>query len=88
MVDDISPEHNFSIPGMGLAYDITNNLIWSCGQDWFDQYYNPANQATHHVNRLLGLTEDKTASQKQKCNKLSFMCVFTLQHFNVFVFIL
>ena len=30
-------------------------MIWMCGTDWVDEFYNPAHQATHHILRELAL---------------------------------
>lgn len=43
------------LQGLGVCYDAFNNLIWTCSNDWVDQFYNPGHQAAHHVRRRLGI---------------------------------
>ncbi|KAK7087914.1 probable E3 ubiquitin-protein ligase HECTD4 isoform X2 [Littorina saxatilis] len=44
-----------SINGLGACFDVQNNLIWLCSNDFVDQFYNPGHQAPHHIHRQLGI---------------------------------
>ncbi|KAK7934210.1 hypothetical protein WMY93_005106 [Mugilogobius chulae] len=44
------------VTGLGACYDALNNLIWTCSSDYIDQWYNPGNQAFHHVCHRLGVS--------------------------------
>uniref|UniRef100_A0A3B4BE60 HECT domain-containing protein n=1 Tax=Periophthalmus magnuspinnatus TaxID=409849 RepID=A0A3B4BE60_9GOBI len=44
------------VTGLGASYDALNNLIWTCSSDYIDQWYNPGNQAFHHVCHRLGVS--------------------------------
>ncbi|KAL4646588.1 putative E3 ubiquitin-protein ligase HECTD4 isoform X5 [Arapaima gigas] len=44
------------VSGLGACYDALNNLIWTCSSDYMDQWYNPGNQAFHHVCHRLGVS--------------------------------
>ncbi|XP_033119559.1 probable E3 ubiquitin-protein ligase HECTD4, partial [Anneissia japonica] len=38
-----------------VCYDVINDMIWTCSNDWVDQWYNPGLRAPHHVHRQLGV---------------------------------
>ncbi|XP_046872567.1 probable E3 ubiquitin-protein ligase HECTD4 isoform X1 [Hypomesus transpacificus] len=44
------------VAGLGACYDALNNLIWTCSNDYMDQWCNPGNQAFHHVCHRLGVS--------------------------------
>nr|XP_033812752.1 probable E3 ubiquitin-protein ligase HECTD4 isoform X2 [Geotrypetes seraphini] len=44
------------VPGLGACYDTMNNLIWTCSNDYIDQWCNPGNQAFHYVCQRLGVS--------------------------------
>uniref|UniRef100_A0A7M4G0X9 HECT domain E3 ubiquitin protein ligase 4 n=1 Tax=Crocodylus porosus TaxID=8502 RepID=A0A7M4G0X9_CROPO len=43
------------VPGLGACYDTMNNMIWTCSNDYIDQWCNPGNQAFHYVCQRLGV---------------------------------
>ncbi|XP_058850690.1 probable E3 ubiquitin-protein ligase HECTD4 isoform X1 [Acipenser ruthenus] len=51
------------VPGLGACYDTMNNLIWTCSNDYMDQWCNPGNQAFHHVCQRLGVSHIITEPQ-------------------------
>ncbi|OXB64167.1 hypothetical protein ASZ78_002097, partial [Callipepla squamata] len=44
------------VPGLGVCYDTMNNMIWTCSNDYIDQWCNPGNQAFHCVCQRLGVS--------------------------------
>ncbi|ESO97623.1 hypothetical protein LOTGIDRAFT_228255 [Lottia gigantea] len=42
-----------AVNSLGTCFDVCNNSIWVCSSDYIDQFYNPSNQATHHINQRL-----------------------------------
>ncbi|XP_071946536.1 probable E3 ubiquitin-protein ligase HECTD4 isoform X2 [Antedon mediterranea] len=44
-----------SVQSIGVCYDVVNDMIWTCSNDWIDQWYNPGLRAPHHVHRQLGV---------------------------------
>uniref|UniRef100_A0A8C9FLB9 HECT domain E3 ubiquitin protein ligase 4 n=2 Tax=Pavo cristatus TaxID=9049 RepID=A0A8C9FLB9_PAVCR len=44
------------VPGLGACYDTMNNMIWTCSNDYIDQWCNPGNQAFHCVCQRLGVS--------------------------------
>ncbi|XP_041436316.1 probable E3 ubiquitin-protein ligase HECTD4 isoform X3 [Xenopus laevis] len=44
------------VTGLGACYDSINNMIWTCSNDYIDQWCNPGNQAFHVVCQRLGVT--------------------------------
>lgn len=44
-------------------------MIWTCSNDWVDQYYNPGHQAAHHIRRRLGI--DSMPSTPPTDNRLT-----------------
>uniref|UniRef100_A0A4X2K6H4 HECT domain E3 ubiquitin protein ligase 4 n=1 Tax=Vombatus ursinus TaxID=29139 RepID=A0A4X2K6H4_VOMUR len=44
------------VPGLGACYDTVNNMIWTCSNDYIDQWCNPGNQAFHYVCQRLGVS--------------------------------
>ncbi|XP_033101041.1 probable E3 ubiquitin-protein ligase HECTD4 [Anneissia japonica] len=44
-----------SVQSIGVCYDVINDMIWTCSNDWVDQWYNPGLRAPHHVHRQLGV---------------------------------
>ncbi|XP_038054835.1 probable E3 ubiquitin-protein ligase HECTD4 isoform X2 [Patiria miniata] len=43
------------IVGLGVCYDATNNVIWTCSNDWVDQWHNPGLRAAHHIEQQMGM---------------------------------
>ncbi|KAJ8312853.1 hypothetical protein KUTeg_010226 [Tegillarca granosa] len=68
------------VSGLGACVDIVNNMIWTCSNDWIDQFYNPGHQAPHHINRRLRIMSDQR--QQMKDNEMSpdFVIKQLLQH--------
>ncbi|XP_066465637.1 probable E3 ubiquitin-protein ligase HECTD4 [Tiliqua scincoides] len=44
------------VPGLGACYDAMNNMVWTCSNDYIDQWCNPGNQAFHYVCQRLGVS--------------------------------
>ncbi|XP_006894741.1 PREDICTED: probable E3 ubiquitin-protein ligase HECTD4 [Elephantulus edwardii] len=44
------------VPGLGACYDTVNNMLWTCSNDYIDQWCNPGNQAFHYVCQRLGVS--------------------------------
>ncbi|XP_058014322.1 probable E3 ubiquitin-protein ligase HECTD4 isoform X2 [Ahaetulla prasina] len=44
------------VPGLGACYDAMNNMIWTCSNDYIDQWCNPGNQAFHYICQRLGVS--------------------------------
>ncbi|XP_053555727.1 probable E3 ubiquitin-protein ligase HECTD4 [Bombina bombina] len=44
------------VTGLGACYDTMNNMIWTCSNDYIDQWCNPGNQAFHVICQRLGVT--------------------------------
>nr|XP_036869936.1 probable E3 ubiquitin-protein ligase HECTD4 isoform X2 [Manis javanica] len=44
------------VPGLGACYDTVNNMLWTCSNDYIDQWCNPGNQAFHYVCLRLGVS--------------------------------
>lgn len=40
----------------GACYDTVNNMLWTCSNDYIDQWCNPGNQAFHYVCQRLGVS--------------------------------
>ncbi|XP_068767528.1 probable E3 ubiquitin-protein ligase HECTD4 isoform X1 [Struthio camelus] len=76
------------VPGLGACYDTMNNMIWTCSNDYIDQWCNPGNQAFHCVCQRLGvshiITEPKgdAATTNEVINQLlhhvGAMCIHQL----------
>ncbi|XP_030356541.1 probable E3 ubiquitin-protein ligase HECTD4 isoform X4 [Strigops habroptila] len=76
------------VPGLGACYDTMNNMIWTCSNDYIDQWCNPGNQAFHCVCQRLGvshvITEPKgdATSTNEVINQLlhhvGAMCIHQL----------
>ena len=39
----------------GACYDVENNTIWTCSDEWVEEWGNPGNMAPHHIARRLGI---------------------------------
>ena len=39
----------------GACYDVENNTIWTCSDEWVEEWGNPGNMAPHHIARRLGV---------------------------------
>ncbi|KAL5256674.1 hypothetical protein ACHWQZ_G011808 [Mnemiopsis leidyi] len=44
-----------SLCSMGACYDVENNTIWTCSDEWVEEWGNPGNMAPHHIARRLGV---------------------------------
>ncbi|XP_049722943.1 probable E3 ubiquitin-protein ligase HECTD4 isoform X3 [Elephas maximus indicus] len=76
------------VPGLGACYDTVNNMLWTCSNDYIDQWCNPGNQAFHYVCQRLGvshiITEPKeeaiTTSEviNQLLHHVGAMCIHQL----------
>ncbi|XP_039627266.1 probable E3 ubiquitin-protein ligase HECTD4 [Polypterus senegalus] len=53
------------VTGLGACYDAMNNLIWTCSNDYMDQWCNPGNQAFHHVCKRLGVSHVITEPKEE-----------------------
>lgn len=40
-----------------MCFDVRNNFIWMCSNDWVDQFFNPGHQPLHHIHRRLKVTD-------------------------------
>lgn len=43
---------------IGVCFDVRNNMIWMCSNDWVDQFFNPGHQSPHHIHRRLKVTDE------------------------------
>ena len=50
---------------VGCSFDSRNNVIWTCSNEWIDQYLNPAHQAVHHTHQRLQITEQQQHNSSQ-----------------------
>ncbi|XP_062590799.1 probable E3 ubiquitin-protein ligase HECTD4 isoform X2 [Saccostrea cucullata] len=46
-----------AVQGLGVCFDVRNNMIWTCSSDWVDQFFNPGHQSAHHIHRRLKVTD-------------------------------
>ncbi|XP_075290613.1 putative E3 ubiquitin-protein ligase HECTD4 isoform X1 [Opisthocomus hoazin] len=53
------------VPGLGACYDTMNNMIWTCSNDYIDQWCNPGNQAFHCVCQRLGVSHIITEPKEE-----------------------
>uniref|UniRef100_A0A8D2MD56 HECT domain E3 ubiquitin protein ligase 4 n=1 Tax=Zonotrichia albicollis TaxID=44394 RepID=A0A8D2MD56_ZONAL len=76
------------VPGLGACYDTMNNMIWTCSNDYIDQWCNPGNQAFHCVCQRLGVSHviaepkgDATSTNEvinQLLHHVGAMCIHQL----------
>ncbi|XP_013909607.1 PREDICTED: probable E3 ubiquitin-protein ligase HECTD4 [Thamnophis sirtalis] len=76
------------VPGLGACYDAMNNMIWTCSNDYIDQWCNPGNQAFHYICQRLGVSHvilepqgDATATNEvinQLLHHVGAMCIHQL----------
>ncbi|XP_077996372.1 putative E3 ubiquitin-protein ligase HECTD4 [Glandiceps talaboti] len=69
-----------SVQGLGVCYDVWNNMLWTCSSEWVDQWYNPGHQAAHHVCQQLGITYQQMEEPKAQSLALSAVIQQLLQH--------
>ncbi|KAK3084084.1 hypothetical protein FSP39_007865 [Pinctada imbricata] len=70
-----------SVLGLGVCYDVRNNLIWMCSNDWVDQFYNPGHQAPHHIHRRLRIAPcTDTLNREDNQIEVSSVVRILLQH--------
>lgn len=43
---------------IGVCFDVRNNMIWMCSNDWVDQFFNPGHQSPHHIHRRLKVMDE------------------------------
>ncbi|XP_045441577.1 probable E3 ubiquitin-protein ligase HECTD4 isoform X11 [Pipistrellus kuhlii] len=53
------------VPGLGACYDTVNNMLWTCSNDYIDQWCNPGNQAFHYVCQRLGVSHIITEPREE-----------------------
>ena len=53
------------VPPTAICYDKENNIIWSCSNDWVDEYLNPGTMATHLILHRLGMRDREASPQQQ-----------------------
>ncbi|XP_037367037.1 probable E3 ubiquitin-protein ligase HECTD4 isoform X1 [Talpa occidentalis] len=53
------------VPGLGACYDTVNNMLWTCSNDYIDQWCNPGNQAFHYVCQRLGVSHVITEPKEE-----------------------
>ncbi|XP_063396384.1 probable E3 ubiquitin-protein ligase HECTD4 [Mytilus trossulus] len=58
-----------AISAVGLCFDVMNNSIWMCSNDWVDQFYNPAHQAQHHIHRRLRILQNPSKEVSLEQNR-------------------
>ncbi|XP_074211951.1 putative E3 ubiquitin-protein ligase HECTD4 isoform X4 [Camelus bactrianus] len=76
------------VPGLGACYDTVNNMLWTCSNDYIDQWCNPGNQAFHYVCQRLGVShiitepKDEAITTNEVINQLlhhvGAMCIHQL----------
>ncbi|XP_058136974.1 probable E3 ubiquitin-protein ligase HECTD4 isoform X6 [Dasypus novemcinctus] len=76
------------VPGLGACYDTVNNMLWTCSNDYIDQWCNPGNQAFHYVCQRLGVShiitepKEETITTNEVINQLlhhvGAMCIHQL----------
>ncbi|KAM7332053.1 hypothetical protein ACRRTK_008761 [Alexandromys fortis] len=49
----------------GACYDTVNNMLWTCSNDYIDQWCNPGNQAFHYVCQRLGVSHIITEPKEE-----------------------
>uniref|UniRef100_G1PBB4 HECT domain E3 ubiquitin protein ligase 4 n=1 Tax=Myotis lucifugus TaxID=59463 RepID=G1PBB4_MYOLU len=47
------------------CYDTVNNMLWTCSNDYIDQWCNPGNQAFHYVCQRLGVSHIITEPREE-----------------------
>ncbi|KAH0502250.1 putative E3 ubiquitin-protein ligase HECTD4 [Microtus ochrogaster] len=47
------------------CYDTVNNMLWTCSNDYIDQWCNPGNQAFHYVCQRLGVSHIITEPKEE-----------------------
>ncbi|XP_053376531.1 probable E3 ubiquitin-protein ligase HECTD4 [Mercenaria mercenaria] len=69
------------IASLGVCFDVLNNVIWTCSNDWMDQFYNPGHQAPHHIKTKLCIQHNMAAKQTgDNTVKMSGVIRQLLQH--------
>ncbi|XP_055995500.1 probable E3 ubiquitin-protein ligase HECTD4 isoform X2 [Ostrea edulis] len=53
-----------SLQGLGVCFDVRNNMIWTCSSDWVDQFFNPGHQSPHHIHKRLKVTDQVVLPQE------------------------
>ncbi|KAG7264886.1 hypothetical protein CRUP_007325, partial [Coryphaenoides rupestris] len=66
------------VAGLGACYDALNNLVWTCSSDYMDQWFNPGNQAFHHLCQRLGETMATPEVVNQLLHHVGAMCIHQL----------
>ncbi|XP_043924358.1 probable E3 ubiquitin-protein ligase HECTD4 isoform X2 [Protopterus annectens] len=76
------------VSGLGACYDAVNNMVWTCSNDYMDQWSNPGNQAFHHVCQRLSVShiisepKDETVTTgeviSQMLHHVGAMCIHQL----------
>lgn len=59
---------------LGACYDTMNNMIWTCSNDYIDQWCNPGNQAFHCVCQRLGVSHVITEPKGEQNPQVSVFC--------------
>lgn len=59
---------------LGACYDTMNNMIWTCSNDYIDQWCNPGNQAFHCVCQRLGVSHVIAEPKGEGNPQVSTLC--------------
>lgn len=67
----------------GACYDTMNNMIWTCSNDYIDQWCNPGNQAFHCVCQRLGVSHVITEPKGELNLQMGILYQVRVKHANV-----
>ena len=59
-----------TILSLGACYDVENNVIWSCSDEWVEEWGNPGNMAPHHIACRLGKVSAPDTEEPVPLNKV------------------
>ncbi|XP_077866440.1 putative E3 ubiquitin-protein ligase HECTD4 [Saccoglossus kowalevskii] len=69
-----------TVQGLGICYDVWNNLLWTCSNEWVDQWFNPGHQAAHHICHRLAIPHVQTEAPKDVSLSVCDVINKLLQH--------
>lgn len=55
-------------------------MIWTCSNDWIDQFYNPGHQAPHHINRRLRIMSDKRTLMTGATGQMNYFNLLVIEN--------
>lgn len=67
----------------GACYDTMNNMIWTCSNDYIDQWCNPGNQAFHCVCQRLGVSHVITEPKGELNLQMGILYQVRVKHTNI-----